>query len=301
MKKVEKKEDDATGRNSGYLVRESPTGGDPVPGAGSALPAAERYRPPSLPFSRYKEQSSGAVDPALLLLTEKPFDYIRDSDSAAIVNPYLPAGPLPNQISFQEGAAAANLEGDDEGSSSIQGTLPAEGSIDAPRTRPERPRPVSGPNRFRAPAYRPRRPGGPAGLEQTYQTGFGAAESSSSSPTSPLLSSEVVLPPVDPNNPNFAPVVRNTNGNGLGRRRPPGPPRAQQQQSAQYPYDPYFPPNYPGAFPNQYPPNSYPYPGYPPPQPYPYQPPPAPAASSSSTSTSGNGAAASASSTGTVK
>jgi hypothetical protein len=219
----------------------------------------------------------------MLLLTEKPFEYIRESgqlgswDASILVNQ-----PLPNQISFQEGVSGPAAEGV---IGNNQGSEPAEGSIDAPRSRPERPRPGAGPNRYRAPDYRPRRPGAQAAVEQNYQTEFlEGTEVSDGGPS--LLSSEVVLPPVDSNNPNFAAVVRSPNINN-NRRRLPSVPR----QPDQYPFDPYFPPNYPGAFPNQYP-------GYgPPPAAYPYQ---QPASSSSSTSTSGNGASASASSTGTA-
>jgi hypothetical protein len=262
-------------RNSGYIRRD--------PSSTGPLPSSERYRPPSLPFSRYKERTSGAVDPAMLLLTEKPFDYIRNNALDASFDNYQPIGPLPNQISFQEGAAAL----DDEETGYNQGSLPAEGSVDAPKTRPERPRPLAaGPNRYRAPVYRPRRPGATAASDQNSQTESGQSEGNNWARPSPLLSDEVVLPPVDPNNPNFAPVVRNSNPNSVGRQ----PTREQQPRPAQYPYDPYFPPNYPGAFPNQYPG------GYAPP--YQYQAPAAPASSSSSTSTNGNGAAASASSTG---
>ena len=221
-------------RTNDYVISARP---QDIPSLGS-LPSSERYQPPSLPFSRYKDKNSGAVNPAMLLLTEKPFDYIRNNEQESISEPYWTReGPPPsNQIFFQEGATG--YAGQEELSyiqqQQQQGSPPAEGSVDAPRTRPERPQPAVGPNRFRAPAYRPRRPGSPAAAGNNFQTGFGGASSQS---PSPLLSKEVVLPPVDPNNPNFAPVVRNPNGSGYGRQPPRG------SLAGSQPYDPYFPPN----------------------------------------------------------
>jgi hypothetical protein len=123
----------------------------------------------------------------MLLLTEKPFDYIRNNALDASFNNYQAVGPLPNQISFQEGASAL----DDEETGYNQGSLPAEGSVDAPKTRPERPRPLAaGPNRYRAPVYRPRRPGATTASDQNLHIESGQSGGNDWARPSPLLSDE---------------------------------------------------------------------------------------------------------------
>ncbi len=145
--------------------------------------------------------------------------------------------------------------------------MPSQGSIASPVARPARPERVPGVNRFKAPNYRPERP---EGNFPQYQTDFQVQRQQSNIDSTSPLSIEVVLPPINPNNPNFQTSLPDPNGFAL-----PG---------GTYNYNPYFPPNYSGSFPNQYP--------YPPLQ---------PASSSSSTSTStstggGNGGSAAAAS-----
>ena len=145
--------------------------------------------------------------------------------------------------------------------------MPSQGSIASPVARPARPQRVPGVNRFKAPNFRPERPEGDI---PQYQTNFQVQRQQSNIDSTSPLSTEVVLPPINPNNPNFQTPLPDPNGFALPKNT--------------YNYNPYFPPNYSGYFPNQYP--------YPPPQ---------PASSSSSTSTStstggGNGGSAAAAS-----
>ena len=148
--------------------------------------------------------------------------------------------------------------------------MPSQGSISSPVARPARPSRVPGVNKFKAPNFRPERP---VGNFPQFQTDFNLERQQPTVDSTSPLSTEVVLPPINPNNPNFQILITDPNGYTL----PGGTPNYGN-------YNPYFPPNYSGSFPNQYP--------YPP-----YQ----PSSSSTSTSTStssggGNGGSAAAAS-----
>ena len=231
----------------------------------SQLPRSDNRPLSNLAFDRYKDRDTGAINPTLLLLTKKPFQYKKDSLPAAEgynpLNRYQgqfspdPAPLRPNQQSFQEGASPTHFSGDRD---RFQGSPPVEGSPQSPQSRPQRPSRPSQPLR-RPPQFRPQRPGEPGVRRPDFQTQFrNPAENLPNLPPAPQ-SPDVFLPPIDPNNPNFQPVYTNPT---------PG-----------IPQNPYYPPPYPYQFPNQYPPQAQ-----------------GGASSSTSTSTGGGGAGASAAS-----
>ena len=187
----------------------------------SGLPFSEHSALSNLEFERYKDRGSGAINPSLLLLTEKP-NYVKDG---------LPAVELAFDVfnqeqalnpSFQEGLSPERFE-----TSFIQsqGSVPAEGDPQDPKFRPPAANTREQQNRFRPAQFRPGRPGKP---------GFQRGNNQRLNPNLPdnsNLSPEVHLPPINPNNPNFQNIFKN-----------PGP-----QQ-----INPYHPPINPGYFPNQY-------------------------------------------------
>ena len=190
----------------------------------SGLPSSEYSPLSSLEFERYKDRGTGAINPSLLLLTEKP-SYAKDDGLPAVelafdvFNQEQPLNP-----SFQEGLSPERFE-----TSFIQsqGSVPAEGDPQDPKTRPPTANNRKQQNRFRPPQFRPGRPG----QGQRFQGGNNQ-RINPNLPDNSNLSPEVHLPPINQNNPNFQNIYRN-----------PGP-----QQ-----INPYHPPVNPGLFPNQYP------------------------------------------------
>ena len=219
----------------------------------SGLPSAEYSQLSNLNFERFKDRDSGAVNPSMLLLTQKP-NYLKTGFQGDEYEG-------PNQIassngnarpSFQEGLSPNYFDLLEDGQQ--QGSLPAQGSVQDPQTRPSSPNSRDHQNRFRPPQYRPGRPGQGQFPRQQQQT----PNSNPNLPDNSNLSPEVFLPPIDKNNPNFQDIHGSPGGGA--------------------PFNPYFPPNNPYQFPNQYPP-----------------PAPAPVSSSSSTTSGGGGSSAAAS------
>ena len=99
----------------------------------SQLPSSENSPLSNLPFDRYKDRETGAINPSLLLLTKKPFEYKKDVLPAA--EGYNPLTKYPGQFqppaqeSFQEGTSPFEFSDDRD---RFQGTLPAEGNLQAP-------------------------------------------------------------------------------------------------------------------------------------------------------------------------
>ena len=190
----------------------------------SGLPSSEYSPLSNLEFERYKDRGTGAINPSLLLLTEKP-SYAKDDGLPAVelafdvFNQEQPVNP-----SFQEGLSPERFE-----TSFIQsqGSVPAEGEPQDPKTRPPTANNRKQQNRFRPPQFRPGRPGQGQGFQ-----GGNNQRINPNLPDNSNLSPEVHLPPINQNNPNFQNIYRN-----------PGP-----QQ-----INPYHPPSNPGLFPNQYP------------------------------------------------
>ena len=187
----------------------------------SGLPNSEYSPASNLDFERYKDRDSLAVNPSLLLLTKKP-NYAKDGLPAAelafdIFNEQLPLNP-----SFQEGLSPERFE---TSFVQTQGSVPAEGDPQDPKSRPPAANTRKQQNRFRPAQFRPGRPG---------QSGFQGNTNQRINPNLPdnsNLSPEVHLPPINQNNPNFQNIYKNQ-----------GP-----QQ-----INPYHPPNNPGYFQNQY-------------------------------------------------
>ena len=200
----------------------------------SQLPSSENAPLSNLPFERYKDRDSGAINPSLLLLTKKPFEYKKDVLPAA--EGYNPLIQYPGQFqppaqeSFQEGTSPFEFSDDRD---RVQGSLPAEGNLQAPISQPGRPARPAGIFQ-RPPLFRPERPGQQGARRPDYQTEFENPASNQPNLPEPPASPDIFLPPIDPNNPNFQSVYPNPN---------PG-----------IPQNPYYPPNYPYQFPNQYPP-----------------------------------------------
>ena len=204
----------------------------------SQLPSSENAPLSNLPFERYKDRETGAINPSLLLLTKKPFEYKKDVLPAAEgYNPLIqypgqfqPPPPEKQVESFQEGTSPFQFSDDRD---RVQGTLPAEGNLHAPISQPGRPARPSGIFQ-RPPLFRPERPGQQGARRPDYQTEFQNPASNQPNLPEPPASPDIFLPPIDPNNPNFQSVYPNPN---------PG-----------IPQNPYYPPNYPYQFPNQFPP-----------------------------------------------
>ena len=210
----------------------------------SGLPSSEFYQLSNLKYENYKDRSSGAINPSLLLLTNKPSFTKSEGLPAAEIDQSI----YPFQTSFQEGLSPNKFENFDQN----QGSIPAQGSIQEPQSRPPPSNTRQQQNRFRPPQFRPSRPG-----QQNFQPNNQQSDRrrNPNLPDNSNLSPDVFLPPVNENNPNFQNIYQN-----------PGPP-----------VNPYFPPNNPNYFPNQYPP-------------------PQPASSSTSTSSGGGSSSAAASS-----
>ena len=187
----------------------------------SGLPSSEYSPLSNLEFERYKDRGTGAINPSLLLLTDKP-NYAKEGLPAVelafdVFNQEQPVNP-----SFQEGLSPERFE-----TSFIQsqGSVPAEGDPQDPKSRPPAANIRKQQNQFRPPLFKPGRPG---------QSSFQGGDNKRINPNLPdnsNLSPDVHLPPINPNNPNFQNIYRN-----------PGP-----QQ-----INPYHPPNNPGFFTNQY-------------------------------------------------
>ena len=227
----------------------------------SGLPASENQRLSALPFERFKDRESGAVMPDLLLLSSQP---LTEGLPAAEIDfdPFQgrPGQPQPKPApSFQEGVSPLTFSDDLQ---SLQGSQPAQGSVQQPQARPGQGSVVEQQNRFRPPQYRPLRPGQrPANRNRVRPP----QRNNPNLPDNSDLSPEVFLPPLAQNNPNFQTIFNNPDQADLPS------------------INPYFPLNVPNYFPNQ------------------YQPPQQPQGASSSTSTStggGGGSAAASSSAG---
>ena len=215
----------------------------------SGLPSSEYNQLSNLEFERYKDRNSGAINPSLLLLMENP-NYAKDGLPAAELEfDVFNQDNFPVKTSFQEGLSPERFE---TGFVQDQGSVPAQGDPQDPQSRPPAANIREQQNRFRPPQFRPGRPGQPGFQRGNNQP---PRRVNPNLPDTSNLSPEVHLPPINPNNPNFQNVYQNSDPQ----------------------INPYFPPNNPGYFSNQYPP-------------------PQGASSSTSTSTGGGGSSAAASS-----
>ena len=240
--------------NSSQKKSQSSLSSDYVYGKGfesSGLPSSEYSSLSNLEFERFKDRDSGAVNPSMLLLTNKPNILGRNGGLPAAEIPFDPFNQesFEYQPSFQEGLSPQNFESN---LGQSQGSVAAQGSIQNPQSRPSASNQRQQQNRFRPPQFQPGRPG----QQNSFQSSnFPNERNNPNLPDNSNLSPDVFLPPIDQNNPNFQNIYQN-----------PGPS-----------LNPYFPPNNPNYFPNQYP--------------QPQQ-----ASSSTSTSTGGGGSSAAASS-----
>ena len=121
----------------------------------SGLPSSEYSPLSNLEFERYKDRGTGAINPSLLLLTDKP-NYAKEGLPAVelafdVFNQEQPVNP-----SFQEGLSPERFE-----TSFIQsqGSVPAEGDPQEPKSRPPAANIRKQQNKFRPPQFRPGRPG----------------------------------------------------------------------------------------------------------------------------------------------
>ena len=224
---VNKKKAGPTSLNSDYIYNNG--------FESSGLPSAEYSQLSSLQFERFKDRETGAINPSMLLLTQKPA-HLKTNDFS------LDSVQYDQRPSYQEGSSPAIFE--NRVNNQAQGSLPAQGSIQDPRGRPP-----SANNREQQNKFRPRRPGSGSVFQQQKPV-----RRNPNLPDNSNLSPEVFLPPIDKNNPNFQDLYQN-----------PTPS-----------VNPYFPPNNPYTFPNQYPQQ-------------------VPVSSSSSTSSGGGGSSAAAS------
>ena len=187
----------------------------------NGLPSSEFSALQSLEFARFKDRETGAINPSMLLLTKKP-NY--STQPIAELSPdYLSSQNFKFQPSFQEGSSPSNFQNLNVQN---QGSLPTQGGIQDPQSRPPPANSREQQNKFRPVKFRPRRPG--------QEQDFLKSQSLKANPNAPdnsNLSPEVFLPPIDKNNPNFQEIFNNPNPN----------------------INPYFPPNYPYNFPNQFP------------------------------------------------
>ena len=225
----------------------------------SGLPASENQQLSALPFERFKERETGAVMPDLILLSSQPLTETEGLPAAEVgFDPFQgrPGQPQPQPApSFQEGVSPLTFSEDLQ---SQQGSQPVQGSVQQPQSRPGQGGEVEQQNRFRPPQYRPLRPGQrPPGRDRVRPP----QRNNPNLPDNSGLSPEVFLPPPAENNPNFQTIFNNPDQADLPS------------------INPYFPPNRPNYFPNQYQPQQ-----------------PQGASSSTSTSTGGGGGSAAASS-----